>query len=52
MEVYKLEEFKEEVTASKDVESSEEIGTQQGGQLQESEPPRFLNLVESSEHLK
>ena len=44
VEVYKLEESKEEVTVLVDVGSPEEAGTQEGGQLQECELPRVLNL--------
>ena len=44
MEEYKLEKPEEEVTVLVSVGSSEEAGTQQGGQLQEREVPRVLIL--------
>ena len=53
MEVYQLEESKEEVTVLVGVGSQKKAGTQQGGQLQERELPRVLTLEkESSEHFK
>ena len=53
MKIYKLEESEEEVTVLVGMGSPEEAEMQQGGQLQEGELPRVLNLEkESSEHFK
>ena len=53
MEVYKLGESEEEVTVLVGIGFPEEAGMQQGGQFQEKELPRVLNLKkESSKHFK
>ena len=53
VEVYKLKESEKEVTVLVGVRSPEKVGTHQGGQLQEWELPRVLNLEkESSKHFK
>ena len=53
VEVYQLQKSEEEVTVLVEVASSKKVGAQQGGQLQEGELPRVLNLEkESSEHFK
>ena len=44
MEVYKLGESEEEVTVLVGIGFPEEAGMQQGGQFQEKELPRVLNL--------
>ena len=53
MEVYQLEKSEKEVTVLIRVGSPKKTGMQQGGQLQECELSRALNLEkESSEHFK
>ena len=53
VEVYQLQEYKEEVTVLVGVAFPKKAGAQQGGQLQEWELPRVVSLEkESSEHFK
>ena len=53
VEIYQLKKFEKEVTVLLGVESPKKAGVQQGGQLQEWQLPRVLNLEkESSEHFK